>query len=166
MDDAVKDLPYVFESFGLGGQRKVPARLMRDAGGIIKLVTLWPNGWQATGVAQHPVLLKPGYMTDLPAERVHNLHPWSDHLFVAQILDQFQRARPCLLESGEKLFRGRSAGKYGHSDNLLVRRQKPRVYPSALRSSLGSSRGMLRPCRKSGRASVRKMIVSAASSWA
>src|SRR5439155_25131150 len=93
---SLENLPHISQGFIDPRQWQIPASVVGDARRIVKLVALFENGRSPTKVPQHPELLKPRDMTNLPAERIHDLQARTDPLLFCEVCDEFHCPRTCL----------------------------------------------------------------------
>ena len=75
----------------------VPMCVMRDASLIVHPIRLIPNRFQPSKMAEDPVLLEPGYMRHLPAQRIDYIKARAKHLLIVQISDQIKSSCAGLL---------------------------------------------------------------------
>src|SRR5262249_10971177 len=89
--NAIQHFLHVSKRLRARKERQIPARIVRNLGRIVERVTVRQNRRTAIQMSQHPVLLKPGHMSNFPEYRINDLQTWANQLFVSQIYNQGKR---------------------------------------------------------------------------
>jgi hypothetical protein len=92
IEHAMQNLLHVSQGFNPRREREGPAIIVRDSGGIVETISILEQRFFASDMAQHPVLLEPGDMPDLPEQRIHDRQARTDQLLVAQIRHERERS--------------------------------------------------------------------------
>src|SRR5262245_1864167 len=99
---------HVLQCCIFGRQRKVPSFIVCDTRGVVHQVSLAEHRLQLPEMTQEPVLLEPGHVCDLPAQRIDNGETWSDHLFIVQVSHEFVGTSTGLLQGIDEIRDGMS----------------------------------------------------------
>ena len=95
-------------------QGQVPARVVSHGGGVVQPVRIGLQGVALVGVAQHPLLLEPAQVADLPKQRVYGRQRRAAQLVVVQVGDQLERTAAGVLHPLSERIR-RSCCAFGES---------------------------------------------------
>ena len=147
--DAGFDVPQVCGGLREVRERQLPARVVRDGGGVVEGVAVGTERRPPGRVAQHPALLEPGDVAELPEGRVHDGEPRSQELRVGQRRRELQRATSGIGDRfGERLTHGQDLAKRCRAGSNRVEERSvlsatPRL--RRLRDDRGTRFGIGRP---------------------
>ena len=85
---------HVCEGIRARGQGQVPARIVMDRDGIVERMAVREQRRLAVCALQDEVLMEPRDVPDLPAQRIDGAQPPSHELYIGEVVDQLQGARP------------------------------------------------------------------------
>ena len=97
------------------GQRQIPAIVVRDIDRVIQLVHARQDRPLAQMLTQYPVLVEIGRVTDLPAQRIHDIQARPHHLPGIEPVDKTERPLPRVPDLCGQLIRhlARTPGNHG-----------------------------------------------------
>jgi len=98
IEHLIENSLHVSYSFPVCWKRQVPTRFMGHARGVVKSIATIEHRLSMVQMTQGPILLKPGNVSNLPAQRINYTQARADQLVIVQVSSEGERPFSNLLE--------------------------------------------------------------------